>query len=152
MSAAEVARELGLTHANASYHLRQLLAAGQLVEAGEETHPRRPGQALPLRRRRTGRAGRETVSEPGACSPARWPTSWSGAATWMDPSVKGAEHRRRALGRPATSGRPRWPRSARSASGCTAAPGRRGPTGAVHVSLTLSLFAMTDPSAAEEPS
>ena len=34
MSAAEVARELGLTHANASYHLRQLLAAGQLVEAG----------------------------------------------------------------------------------------------------------------------
>jgi DNA-binding transcriptional ArsR family regulator len=37
MSAAEVARELGLTHANASYHLRQLLAAGQLVEAGEES-------------------------------------------------------------------------------------------------------------------
>jgi DNA-binding transcriptional ArsR family regulator len=37
MSAAEVARELGLTHANASYHLRQLFAAGQLVEAGEET-------------------------------------------------------------------------------------------------------------------
>jgi predicted ArsR family transcriptional regulator len=37
MSAAEVARELGLTHANASYHLRQLLAAGQLVQAGEET-------------------------------------------------------------------------------------------------------------------
>ncbi len=37
MSAAEVARELGLTHANASYHLRQLKAAGQLVEAGEET-------------------------------------------------------------------------------------------------------------------
>ncbi len=37
MSAAEVARELGLTHANASYHLRQLLAAGQVVEAGEET-------------------------------------------------------------------------------------------------------------------
>lgn len=37
MSAAEVARELGLTHANASYHLRQLLAAGQLVAAGEET-------------------------------------------------------------------------------------------------------------------
>jgi DNA-binding transcriptional ArsR family regulator len=37
MSAAEVARELDLTHANASYHLRQLLAAGQIVEAGEET-------------------------------------------------------------------------------------------------------------------
>lgn len=35
MSAAEVARELGLTHANASYHLRVLAAAGEVVEAGE---------------------------------------------------------------------------------------------------------------------
>jgi len=36
MTAAEVARELGLTHANASYHLRHLLAAGMIVLAGEE--------------------------------------------------------------------------------------------------------------------
>ena len=36
MSAAEVARELGLTHSNASYHLRILLDSGELVEAGEE--------------------------------------------------------------------------------------------------------------------
>jgi DNA-binding transcriptional ArsR family regulator len=36
MSAAEVARELGVTHANASYHLRLLADAGLLVEAGEE--------------------------------------------------------------------------------------------------------------------
>ena len=36
LSAAEVARELGLTHANASYHLRQLAAAGLLRVAGEE--------------------------------------------------------------------------------------------------------------------
>ncbi len=36
MSAAEVARELGLTHANASYHLRLLLGAGQLEVASEE--------------------------------------------------------------------------------------------------------------------
>jgi DNA-binding transcriptional ArsR family regulator len=35
MSAAEIARELGITHANASYHLRQLLAAGQIVIAEE---------------------------------------------------------------------------------------------------------------------
>jgi predicted ArsR family transcriptional regulator len=35
MSAAEVARELDITHANASYHLRQLLAAGQVVVAEE---------------------------------------------------------------------------------------------------------------------
>jgi len=36
MTAAEVARELGMTHANASYHLRQLLAAERIVVAGEE--------------------------------------------------------------------------------------------------------------------
>lgn len=37
MSAAEVARELDLTHANASYHLRLLYGTGLLVDAGEET-------------------------------------------------------------------------------------------------------------------
>ena len=36
MSAAEVARELDVTHANASYHLRLLADAGLLVVAGEE--------------------------------------------------------------------------------------------------------------------
>jgi DNA-binding transcriptional ArsR family regulator len=36
MSAAEVARELGITQANASYHLRVLARAGEVVEAGEE--------------------------------------------------------------------------------------------------------------------
>lgn len=36
MTAAEVARELGLTHANASYHLRNLHSAGMIVLAGEE--------------------------------------------------------------------------------------------------------------------
>jgi DNA-binding transcriptional ArsR family regulator len=36
MTAADVARELGLTHANASYHLRHLLAAGTIEIAGEE--------------------------------------------------------------------------------------------------------------------
>jgi DNA-binding transcriptional ArsR family regulator len=36
LTAAEVARELGLTHANASYHLRTLLAAGMITPAGEE--------------------------------------------------------------------------------------------------------------------
>ena len=36
LSAAEVARELGITHANASYHLRILLDAGELVIASEE--------------------------------------------------------------------------------------------------------------------
>ena len=36
LSAAEVARELEVTHANASYHLRLLLDAGEIVVAGEE--------------------------------------------------------------------------------------------------------------------
>jgi DNA-binding transcriptional ArsR family regulator len=36
MSAAEVARALDLTHANASYHLRQLHAVGELVVESEE--------------------------------------------------------------------------------------------------------------------
>jgi DNA-binding transcriptional ArsR family regulator len=36
MSAAELARELGITQANASYHLRTLVRAGLVTEAGEE--------------------------------------------------------------------------------------------------------------------
>src|SRR3954469_18797480 len=36
MTAAEVARELHLTHANASYHLRNLLSGGLIYVAGEE--------------------------------------------------------------------------------------------------------------------
>ena len=36
LTAAEVARELGLTHANASYHLRNLHAGGMIALAGEE--------------------------------------------------------------------------------------------------------------------
>ena len=36
MSAAEVARELGISHANASYHLRRLHETGHIVVVGEE--------------------------------------------------------------------------------------------------------------------
>ena len=36
LSAAEIARELDVTHANASYHLRVLADAGLVEEAGEE--------------------------------------------------------------------------------------------------------------------
>lgn len=68
MSAAELARELDITHANASYHLRVLADAGEVVEAGEEKirggvarryrHPwERPGrQASQRADRRTGEA------------------------------------------------------------------------------------------------
>ncbi len=37
LSTAEIARQLGLTHANASYHVRVLRDAGELVVDGEET-------------------------------------------------------------------------------------------------------------------
>src|SRR5689334_4727989 len=37
LTAAEVARELELTHANASYHLRQLLATGIIEVCGQES-------------------------------------------------------------------------------------------------------------------
>lgn len=57
MSAAEVARELEITHANASYHLRALLAGGAVVIDGEERirggvakRYRYPWQAAPLGR------------------------------------------------------------------------------------------------------
>ncbi len=36
MSAADLARTLEISHANASYHLRQLADAGEVVEAGEQ--------------------------------------------------------------------------------------------------------------------
>jgi predicted ArsR family transcriptional regulator len=36
LTAAEVTRELRLTHANAGYHLRNLLASGPIVQDGEE--------------------------------------------------------------------------------------------------------------------
>ena len=36
LTAADVARELGMNHSNASYHLRQLLAVGAIEVVGEE--------------------------------------------------------------------------------------------------------------------
>lgn len=70
LSAAEVARELDLTHANASYHLRLLLDAGLLVVASQERirggvakryrHPWQdqdtPGRSTPAGRLATVRA------------------------------------------------------------------------------------------------
>jgi len=58
MSAAEVARELDLTHANASYHLRLLAEVGLLVPAGEESI--RGGRA---------RRYRYDLDDPGSSSP-----------------------------------------------------------------------------------
>ena len=67
MTAAEVARELELTHANASYHLRHLLAAGMIEVAGEERI--RGGVAKRYRydidRHQSRRADAPWATEPG---------------------------------------------------------------------------------------
>ena len=86
MSAAEVARELDLTHANASYHLRLLLDAGQLVVASEERirggvakryrHPwdQRPGSAAPA----SSQEQREAWSRAMAAELVRRVGHWAG--------------------------------------------------------------------------
>lgn len=100
LSAAEVARELDITHANASYHLRLLSAAGMLEVASEERirggvakryrHPweqsARPGATSPADRQTYVRAMagelvrrvREGVSRPGL---------FSDAELWVTPEV-----------------------------------------------------------------
>jgi len=103
MSAAEVARELDLTHANASYHLRHLCSAGLLqVESTEkvrgglakryrylpELEPKQPGVVSPAstfraladeltRRGLQARSGRQVVSDAEL-----WvqPEDWSAAS------------------------------------------------------------------------
>ncbi|HEY4315787.1 MAG TPA: winged helix-turn-helix domain-containing protein [Actinomycetes bacterium] len=147
MSAAEVARELGLTHANASYHLRQLLAAGQLVEAGEESI--RGGRAKRYRYdvdapgATSHDAGdratffrllaSELVRRSAAVEPTAKQTS-TDAELWVDPDDWAAvlDLVNQALADLHRRARP--PRTA----------------GTLHVSATVSLFAMSDP--AEAPS
>ena len=66
LTAADVARELGITHANASYHLRFLLDAGEIVVSGEETI--RGGRARRYRHHWRGedRPKGATAADPGA--------------------------------------------------------------------------------------
>jgi DNA-binding transcriptional ArsR family regulator len=56
MTAAEVARELGTTHANASYHLRQLADAGEVAVVSHESI-------------RGGKAKRYRYTPPPQCPP-----------------------------------------------------------------------------------
>ena len=130
LSAAEVARELGITHANASYHLRTLLDAGELVIASEEKirggvakryrHPWEEGAArqspkqvgtLEDRTLYVRVMAEELVRRVAACrrsAPARTtPTPSSGSPPRTTP---------RSMER---STRPRWR--------CTPPPGRRAP-------------------------
>lgn len=101
LSAAEVARELDTTQANASYHLRLLEAAGLLEIAGEEQV--RGGRAKKYRHRweethepESGtRADREAaVRTMAAAIPARYahhepgtPALFTDADLWVDPET-----------------------------------------------------------------
>jgi DNA-binding transcriptional ArsR family regulator len=142
MSAAEVARELGLTHANASYHLRQLLAAHQLVEAGEETI-------------RGGRAKRYRydVDAPGATAEDPASRAWFARAmadelvrraTWMEPGAKGSSTDAELWVDPEA-----WLDAVNAVNAVSQAlhRGAKAPRseGAVHVSITLAMFAMAQP-------
>lgn len=115
MSAAEVARELGLTHANASYHLRHLLDTGLLEPAGEERirggvarRYRHPWQQHTVRRGRTTERDREVYARALAeelvrrvrlARPAR-PGHYSDAEVWVAP--EDFERARDALGEAST--------------------------------------------------
>lgn len=145
LSAAEIARELSITHANASYHLRLLAAAGLVVEAGEEKirggtakryrHPwDAPGESGPRSTRQESEeyvaavaaelVRRYRLKEPGT------PRFTTDAALWVAPEiwdevvalVSQASHLVHREAQP-----PRAP-------------------GAIHVNLTAAAFRMTDPS------
>lgn len=101
LSAAEVARELGTTQANASYHLRFLLEAGLLVVAGEEEvrggrakKYRHPWDAAARDEGTSTEADRQAyVSVLAAAIPARYAERAPGrqlftdAELWVEPEV-----------------------------------------------------------------
>ncbi len=150
MSAAEIARELDLTHANASYHLRVLATAGLVVEAGEEKirggvakrfrHPW--DQAEPSSANATPQDGelyiRAMADEMARRFGRRRPggrNSLTDAEMWVAPEVwhQVAELVERASTLVHAQARP--PRS----------------EGTIHVNLTAAVFEMTDPPGRSQP-
>jgi DNA-binding transcriptional ArsR family regulator len=142
MSAAEVARELDLTHANASYHLRVLADAGAVVEAGEEKirggvakryrHPweeQLRGPADPADRDPFVRAAAEEMVRRSGLRQEGTPQSMTDAELWVPEEawveamrlVEEAARLVHAEARP-----PRSP-------------------GTVHVNMTAAMFRMSDP-------
>jgi DNA-binding transcriptional ArsR family regulator len=99
MSAAEVGRELDITHANASYHLRLLADTGLIVVEGEEQI--RGGRAKRYRHpidRATSRPGPEELASQVASMSAELvrrfghrdsdpPAVFSDAELWVSPEV-----------------------------------------------------------------
>lgn len=104
LSAAEVARELDITQANASYHLRLLHAAGLLVVGSEETvrggrakryrHPWDAGALATSRPTESDDDKLAYVATMAAAVPARFVDrergekgSYTDADLWVDPQV-----------------------------------------------------------------
>jgi predicted ArsR family transcriptional regulator len=98
MSSAELARELGLSHAAVSFHVRKLVAAGYLELA--ETRSVRGGKERRYRQRQTGRAqwrhedprlvvravGEEVARRAADSTSDGWKL-FSDAELWVDPDV-----------------------------------------------------------------
>jgi DNA-binding transcriptional ArsR family regulator len=103
MTAADVARELGITHANASYHLRQLADAGEIAVVSHEsirggrakryryTPPAEyPPPAVPRDHRLVHAAAieelrrRSGLFEPGPCNRTSDAELWVSEQAWAD--------------------------------------------------------------------
>jgi DNA-binding transcriptional ArsR family regulator len=142
LSAAEVARELDITHANASYHLRVLLDAGALVVAGEERirggvakRYRHPWDQMPVdkdsdedRRLYIRAVAEELVRRYAARQEGPPPAVLTDAEMWVTPEVwdKVLEH----------------VREASQLIHAQARPART--TGTIHVNLTAAAFRMRE--------
>ncbi|GIF08031.1 ArsR/SmtB family transcription factor [Actinoplanes siamensis] len=133
LTAAEVARELGITHANASYHLRNLFASGLIVAAGEEKirgglakryryEPGKftPEQACPAA---AGELTRRAEGRPGGAGVLGVAEVWIEPAVWRDvrDRIAAALHDLHAASRPP------------------------GAAGTIRTSVTVALFEMDDP-------
>lgn len=142
MSAAEVARELGLTHANASYHLRRLLAAGQLKDAGEESI--RGGRAKRYRYDVDAPGARAEDASSRALFARALADELVRRATWLNPATKGTSTDAELWVDPDA-----WADAISAVSSVSEAlhRGAQAPRsdGAVHVSVTLAMFAMSGP-------
>lgn len=143
MSAAEIARELDITQANASYHVRVLAAAALVVEAGEETirggvakRYRHPWQDESVRQGARRAGGDRTVIEAMTSELLRRlafrDTTVSqtncDAEVWVDPQAWGQVRSMVADAAVLLHASARPPRT----------------EGTVHVNMTTSLFTMTD--------
>lgn len=149
MSAAEIARELDITQANASYHVRVLAAAALVVEAGEERirggvakRYRHPWQDDSVQQGvRPAGGGRMFVEAMAsellrrfALRDATLSQTNCDAEVWVDPQAWGQVRSMVAEAAVLLHSSARPPRS----------------EGTVHVNMTTALFTMTDQKATAE--